>query len=153
MTDRFSGPRRRDLLGSTALLFAGGRALAAATGSIVAGCGGDRSALPGLTGAQREAARVAAAYLGADSGEGAVALGNAYLAQVAPDLDRHIIDADLTGVTSLVAGSPGEPAALAAVEEAVVDDFRSGAMVTLSGWSLGRTELRLCALLALSEGD
>jgi hypothetical protein len=153
MADRFSGPRRRDLLGSTALLVVGGRALAAATGSILAGCGGDASALPGLTREQREAARIAATYLGADSGDRAVALGNAYLAQLRPDMDPDVIDADLTGVTGLVAGSADEAAALAAVEDAVLDDFRSGAMMKLSGWSLGRTELRLCALLALTEGD
>jgi len=150
MADRFSGPRRRDLLGSTALLVVGGRALAAATGAILAGCGDDMSALPAK---QRAAARVAASYFGADAGDRAVALGNAYLAQLTPDLDPDVIDADLTGVTSLIAGSTDEPAALAAVEDAVVDEFRSGAMVRLSGWSLGRTELRLCALLALSEDD
>ena len=151
MADRLSGPRRRDLLGSTALLVVGGRALAAAAGSILAGC--DTSPLPGLDQEQRKAARVAATYLGADSGARAVALGNAYLAQLTPDLDPDVIEADLTAVTSLVAGSTDEPAALAAVEDAVADDFRSGAMMQLSGWTLGRTELRLCALLALSEDD
>lgn len=149
MADGFSGPRRRDLLGSTALVVVGARALAAATtGSILAGCGD----VPTGFDDEERAARVAAAYLGADSGDRAVALGRAYLAQLTPDLDPDVIDADLTAVTRLIAGLD-EPAALAAVEDAVVDDFRGGATVRLSGWSLGRTELRLCALLALQQAS
>ena len=64
--------------------------------------------------------------------------------------DVCIVGAGAAGIT---AGSMDEPAALGAVEDAVVDDFRGGATVRLSGWSLGRTELRQCALLALRRGN
>lgn len=152
MADGFSGPRRRDLLGSSALVILGARALAAATGSILAGCGHDATPFSDLTDEQR-AARVAAAYVGADSADRGVLLGNAYLAQLTPELDPDVIEADLAGFIDLIAASTDEAAALAAVEAAVADDFRGGAMVNLSGWSLSRNELRLCAVLSLSEGD
>jgi hypothetical protein len=147
MADKLSGPRRRDLLGSTAVLVVGARALAAATGSILAGCGDN------LPDEQRVAAGVAAAYLGPDTTDGAVAIGSAYLGQLTPGLDRDVIDDDLSGVTGLITGSMDEPAALATLEGAVTDDFRGGATMRLSGWTLSRTELRLCALVALHHGN
>jgi hypothetical protein len=129
------------------MLVVGARALAAATGSILAGCGDD------LPGPQRVAASVAAAYFGPDATDRAVAIGSAYLAQLTPDLDPDVIDDDLSGVTGLITGSVDGSAALAAVEDAVTDDFRGGATMRLSGWSLSRTELRLCALVTLHPGN
>jgi len=148
--DPAAGLGRRAVLRSAALAIMGVRFLSAPTLSLLTGCGDDRRGLPPPDEAQRYAAGVARAYFEPDPTGLATTLGLAYLAELSPDSDTDAIAADLADLVALIANAGGEGEARAAVEDAVVRDFRERATMTLSGWSLGRTELRLSALVALS---
>ncbi len=76
----------------------------------------------------------------------AIALGLQYLA-------KHPGEADRTYLRQAVFGNddPGTRArALRQMVERRERDFATGDVVELNGWLMGRTELRACALLALS---
>lgn len=76
--------------------------------------------------------------------ESAASLGRAYLAV-------HPAEADADRLTSLILGpAPVPTGKLAArVSSRIQADFEAGRVVTVQGWIVSPTEVRLCALCAL----
>jgi hypothetical protein len=99
--------------------------------------------LPGCSSAPDASAVAAAA---ARLGRHATDVGRRYL-------DSHPAEADLELLTALVAarleltrGSLPER-----MSRAVSEDFRCGRAVSIDGWSLSRTEVRICAIAHLAR--
>ncbi|HET8726760.1 MAG TPA: hypothetical protein VFO41_04530 [Alphaproteobacteria bacterium] len=77
------------------------------------------------------------------------AVGHAYLARYAEEVDHRILKAALLG-TPL----PDDPVAIGTfLAERRASDFRAGDVVELDGWPLARTEARLCALAILRPSN
>ena len=84
--------------------------------------------------------------------ESAAAIGRAYLAERPMEADPETL------VAGILPGRSARELAMldgtrlrALVRERHRGDFAAGRTATLSGWILSRTELRLCALAALSR--
>ena len=94
-------------------------------------------------------ATVAARYLGPGGRDAVLAIGEAYLKQGGIDRTEEAILAATAGTLRVIARSPTETAAVAALVQAVRRDFREQRSVQLEGWILARTEVELCVLALL----
>lgn len=113
--------------------------------ALLGACGGRE-----LSPAMRRAARAARAYFEGDPGGRAADLGDAYAASLDSDIEEDL--EGLVGEIERIEGEPDSEPVLAALAEKVAADFRAaGDLVRLEGWTCGRTELRLCALVALAS--
>ena len=137
---------RREWLRSAVVMTLGGRLIAPAL-AVTPACGDDLPADDGSFDPDwHRAAHIARAYFDPEPLEAAAALGRAYLAELTPSSQPAIIDADLDHLVTLIDSAASDDEAL----DALAGDFRDRHLVSLSGWSLGRSELRLCALVALA---
>ena len=122
-----------------------------AAGSLVPLLGARRllAAVPRAWPAPPLAARLAALF---SAPESAAILGRAYLAEAPAEADPDGLVARILPESSAreLAALDGERLR-ALVAERQRGDFAAGRTVALDGWILSRTELRLCALAALSR--
>jgi hypothetical protein len=94
-----------------------------------------------------EAARLARLLPHADS---AARLGQRYLEDAPQEADAMRLVA-LIGIAP--AAGKSDAALREHLETRIRQDFIDGATVTVDGWLLSRTEARLCALVALMQGQ
>jgi hypothetical protein len=122
-----------------------------AAGSLVPLLGARRllAAVPRAWPAPPLAARLAALF---SAPESAAILGRAYLAEAPAEADPDGLVARILPESSAreLAALDGERLR-ALVAERQRGDFAAGRTFVLDGWVLSRTELRLCALAALSR--
>ena len=105
---------------------------------------------PFIPAADREvASQVAVLYFEGADVEHARRIGDRYLNELREGGEASV-DAALDAILRAVHEAPDPAAAVEALEAEVVDDFAALRVVDLSGWTLSRTELALCALLALT---
>jgi hypothetical protein len=142
---------RREWLRSAVVMTLGGRFVAPAL-ALTPACGDDLPEDGGLDPDWQRAAEIARAYFDPEPLDTAAALGRAYLAELTPSSHPVIIEADLDKLVTLIDGATSDDEALDALSAAIAADFRDRNLVVLSGWTLGRSELRLCALVALAGG-
>lgn len=107
---------------------------------------GCKSSLPKLTDRQRAVAPVAEQYFAGGSLAGPQRIGNQHLQQHRPS--RMQLDALLEPTVALIEEAEGDAEALAALDAALDADFAELRIVDVRGWTLGRTEVGLCILVA-----
>ena len=122
--------------------------LAALAAAGVAMLGERAAARPAMEAESALAARLAALPR---HGASAAAIGRAYL-RLAPEeavkpLLAALVAADAAPPARLLAARDGELRRILAAAQR--EDFRAGRTVSVRGWLLSRTEVRLCALAAL----
>ena len=76
-------------------------------------------------------------------------IGEAYLAEVAPDRDPKTIEPIAASIEALVSKADSESDAIEQLQESVRQDFVALRIHRLEGWTLSQTELAICALVAL----
>lgn len=88
------------------------------------------------------------------SGSG-VAVGRRYLACHPEEAETGRLLAKLDGGLRRAAGRPASSQASLRrlIRIAVAQDFGAGRMIPVDGWMLAETEVRLCALAALGQGE
>jgi hypothetical protein len=80
-------------------------------------------------------------------------LGVEYLTRTPGEADRDVLFGHLAGLVPLSAVVGDADRAVAAFNERLRRDFTEGDIIRMGGWLLSRTELRLCALVALEEDE
>jgi hypothetical protein len=84
------------------------------------------------------------------SGESLRALGDNYLDGISLERDEITLEPVLSPLLTLIETAPTEERALEDLKTAVAADFVSVDVVDLEGWTLGVSEIRLSAILALT---
>lgn len=116
----------------------------------LAGCGDDGPGTPEPTDDQARASEAALLYFDGDESGQAAALGTVYVEELESALEGST-ETDLADLVEWILTYETAQEAADALEEKVQEDFEMGNVYTLKGWTLGLTELRLCALCALVD--
>jgi hypothetical protein len=80
-------------------------------------------------------------------------LGVEYLTRYPDEADRGILLGHLGGLVPLAALLGGDDRAVAGFNDRLRLDFAEGDIIRMGGWLLSRTELRLCALVAIERDE
>lgn len=90
-----------------------------------------------------------AAYFPDDGLEAARAIAGRWLAVAAPGATEDDLRRLVAPTQALVDASPDAESAIEALRARVRDDFGSGAIANVDGWTFALTELHLCVLVEI----
>lgn len=90
-----------------------------------------------------------AAYFPDDGLEAARAIAARWLAVTAPGATEQDLRRLVAPTQALIDASPDAESAIAALRARVRDDFASGAIANVDGWTFALTELDLCVLVEI----
>ena len=106
----------------------------------------------GQTEPSARAARVAVAYF-AGRTDTARTVGATYLRQLGAATSQNEVLNATRDTRTLIDRAAGQGEAIAALENAIADDYRRGRSVQGDGWVLSQTEAEVCALTLLSPAS